>query len=160
MKHPQVLDDHSDDESGTQTGQGGQTGAIEFRFHDFMQLPPRDDALPPQELKRLLIMHKELHKSLVKKQKEKRRTRANQKDNKFTQNYSLQNGFGGGRSKFKAHPLKDKAQFSGIEEVLPADFNADTNPEMQDKLENRNELKHRLTNQPKYTSPRPRAPGG
>ncbi len=158
MSYPKELRDTHIDEDGRQTGQGGRTGEIQFRFHDMMQLPPRDDALPPQELKRLLITHKELHKSLVKKQKEKRRERENQKTNKFTQNYSLQNGLGGGgQSKFKPHPLKDKAQFSGMEESLPADFNADTNPDLRDKLENR--LENRLTNQPKYSSPRPRYPG-
>ncbi len=46
----------TEEESGAATGTGGQTGAVEFRYHDAYSLGPRDDMLPPTEINRLLAV--------------------------------------------------------------------------------------------------------
>jgi hypothetical protein len=170
---------HTGTETGSETGgetggegKGGQAGEIRFRFRDAAQLPPRDDALPPSEIKRLLIVHKELHKSRVDNQKTTRKERQALKEGRLNQVASYQQrmaGFEGiqGSSKYKQHPISNRAQFAGIDKQLigiPTEFNAETNLEMRDKLENKNRLTHRnelrneLRNENRYT-PKFRPPG-
>ena len=68
-------------------------------------------------------------------------------------------GLGGGSgntSRFKKHPISDKAQFSGIDKQVvgvPSLNEADTNAEMKEQLDNRLENKYR--NVPRF-NPRPR----
>lgn len=143
-------------------GQGGVGGKIHFRFRDAASLPPRDDVLPPTEIKRLLTVQSGLHKDRVDKQKLTRKERAAIKAGKkhLVSNYTQGLGQGnfGGSSRFKQHPITNKAQFSGIDKQtigLPTEFDAETNAEMRDRLENR--FQHR--NVPKF-NPKPRPMGG
>lgn len=144
-----------DDEEGSGQageGQGGAAGKIHFRYRDAMSLPPRDDVLPPNEIKRLLQVHETLHKSRVDKQRQTRKERDALKQNK--NNLTQQRGYGQGLgpssgSQFKQHPISLKAYFSGIDKQMvsvPTELEADTNPEMQEKLENR----FRLTHSPRH----------
>ncbi len=147
------LDDDLNDESGSQTGgegKGGQTGKIIYRYRDAASLPPRDDALPPGEIKRLLIVHADLHKAYTEKQKVTRKERAALKEGKkiLAHRQQLGMGGGGGLSNYKKHPLTNRAQFSGMDKQiigLPTELEANTNQELQDKLENR--YQHRFTPQ-------------
>jgi hypothetical protein len=153
-----IQDDDDDSASGSF---GGQTGEIAFRFHDAMQVSNRDDLLPPEEIRRLLIVHKETHKGRVDKQKVNREQRNALKEGVYVApTVAQQLGRGGsGSSAFKKHPISDMAQFSGIDKQvigIPSNNEADTNPEQKDKLENR--LQNRLQNTPKF-NPRPRPPG-
>ena len=140
-----------DEEEGGE-GQSGVGGKIHFRYKDAASLGPRDDMLPPHEIRRLLEVHGSLHKQRVDKQKLTRQERAALKEGKVhlksaTQQASaLRNG---GISKYKKHPISNKAQFSGMDRQMigvPSEFDAETNLEMRDKLENR--FTHRNT--PKF----------
>jgi hypothetical protein len=149
-----------DDEGESGEGKGGKTDAVHFRFRDAASIPPRDDVLPPTEIKRLLIVHQELHKGYVDKQKMTRKERAALKEGKLhlVRNYQQARGYQGGFSGYKKHPISNKAQFSGIDKqtsFLPTEFDAETNLEMREKLENR----FTLMNRPKF-SPKPRPRGG
>jgi hypothetical protein len=153
-----------DEEEGG--GTGGQTGEIEFRYQDAMSVAKRDDLLPPGEIKRLLIVHKDVHKLRVDNQKALREQRAVLKEGKYvapTVAQQLAAGRGGGRSSpYKTHRLTQHAQFSGMVDQkmvgIPSENNAETNPEMKDKLENRLELGNKLTARPQF-HPKPRPPG-
>ena len=69
------FNDH-DEEEGSATG--GRSGEVEFR--DFLAAGDRlrDDQLPPDERKRLLNNHKDIHESNVKKQKTLRDARVDE----------------------------------------------------------------------------------
>jgi hypothetical protein len=148
------LDDDEDD-----SGQSGQTGQIAFR--DFLAANERlrDDLLPPDEKKRLLIVHRDLHKDYVKKQKEAQDQRQALKEGKVSLHaYRQEKGLSGTAHAFSNHPiLSNKAQFSGIDKqvnALPNENLAETNPKNRHELELR--LTNRLTNQPKNTfNPKP-----
>ncbi len=139
-----INQDEKDDESGT-TGEGGVAGGIHFRYQDAMSIAPRDDVLPPHEIKRLLLLHKELHKEYVVKQKLERQNRKKLKaEGKML---SAARGHDAGqRSLFRDHPLlSKKAQFNGADRQVTPDPNANmanTNEGQQ------NELQHRLAPQP------------
>lgn len=156
--------------AGTDTGTGGiggSTGEIAFRYKDPMSGPNRDDLLPASEIKRLLIVHKELHKERVDKQRSTRAERAAKKEGRYiplTVEQQIRNGLrsgsAGGSSKYKKHRISDKAQFSGIDKQVVgiASINeAQTNEKARDALENKleNRLQNRAT--PKF-NPRPRGP--
>jgi hypothetical protein len=165
-------DDEIDDTDGTGTGSlfdgeqggtggtgGGQTGKIEFRFHDAMQITSRDDNLPANEIKRLEFVHKDVHKEWVKKQMHTRIERAARKEGqpgvRVPAQYRAGYGGDGGMSRFKKHPISDK--FRGMADpqvnAVPNLNDSQTNSELKDKLEN--QLRHRLQNAPKF-NPRPR----
>ena len=150
-----------DSEEGGKSGTGGKSGEIHFKFRDAMSLPPRDDALPPSELKRLLTVHVELHKQRVDKQKTSRQERAAIKAGKthiqsLNQRALGQSG-GGSGSKYKKHPISNSAYFSGDRQTigLPTEYNAETNLEAGEKLENRF-----VNRQVPRFNPKPRPPGG
>ena len=161
--------DIPDEEEGGSGGEssGGSTGEIHFRYKDAMSVEPRDDLLPPSEIKRLLAVHKELHKDRVDKQKITRKERKALKEGRVTrvaeQGFRVGRGFGGGAgrySPYKQHRIAQKAQFSGMDKQvigLPSENRAETNEEQRDalenRLENRNEL--RFQNTPKF-NPKPR----
>lgn len=123
----------------------GQGGKIEF--HDFVTGPVslRDDQLPADELRRLLSIHKDASEDRIKKQKELRDLRKEQKEgNKLRQTgQGLSSGMG---AQYPQHPiLSDK--FRG------ADPTVNPNPSeniSQTNEANRNELQHKyqLTHQP------------
>jgi hypothetical protein len=155
-----------DDNSGEQGtgGTGGQTGAIEFRYHDALATPARDDYLPPDEIRRLIIVHRDLHKARVKDQQFAREQRDAKKDGRIsTPNYGRSMGLGsggGGSSQFKKHPISNMAQFSGMDKQvigLASENESKTNAELKEQLEN--QLRNRYTNTPKFIPPRPRPPG-
>jgi len=154
-------------ESGD-TGQGGVTGAVHFRYQDSLATR-RDDALPPTEIRRLLTIHQDLHKEFVNKQKLTRKERKALKEGPRTldsrQGYGSRYGHGAGRvSPYKQHPITSKAQFSGMDRQvigLPNENLQNTNDDKRNELENR--LEHRLENRnelraaPKFNPvPRPR----
>lgn len=153
-----------DDQEGqggqTGEGKGGVAGKIHFRYKDAASLEPRDDMLPPSEIKRLLVVHRELHKSRVEKQKHTRKEREVLKSGRLNQaaSYQLPGSGNTGGSQYKKHPISNKAQFSGIDKQInnvPTELDAETNLEMREKLENR--FVHRQV--PKF-NPKPRPPGG
>ena len=157
--HPE-LEEEDDDRSG------GTTGEIEFHYKDAAQLDNRDDLLTPAEKKRILAVLPEAHKDLVHKQRQTREERKALKEGKKSAELNQKRGLGSGagyQSRFKEHPISQKAQFSGIDRqviALPNQNEAETNPEMKDRLENR--LENRLTNRLQNTktfNPKPRFPG-
>jgi hypothetical protein len=151
-----------DNEDGDE-GVGGKSGQIEFRSSVF-KTALRDDLLPADELRRLLIIHKDIHKEKVIKQKQTRAERAALKEGKQLNNQQTTNNkglrSGGSSSTHLTHPLLGtKPQFDGIDKQVvgvPALNEADTNPELKAELENRLENKYRNT--PKF-NPTPRFPG-
>ncbi len=149
-------------DQGGQTGQGGVAGEIRFRYKDAMSIEPRDDALPLSEINRLLAVHKDLHKAYVDKQKQTRKERKILKEGRASLTsrqdigVGLRRGGQGGNSRYKTHPISNKAQFSGVDRqisALPTENQANTNEEQRNDLENRYEL--RLQNMPKF-NPKPR----
>lgn len=156
---PVALGEQEDDEGG----KGGKTGEIEFRDKGAFLGQRRDDLLPPEELRRLLMVHKEVHKGRVEKQKHTREQRAAQKEGRYVPPRQQQTrGLGGGGSaaKHSNHPLLSaKPQFDGIDKQLvgvPNKNEADTNPEAREALEER--LENKLRNAPRF-NPRPQFPG-
>jgi len=148
----------SDDDSG----EGGKSsGEIQFRYKDILSEGPRDDVLSEGEIKRLLLVHQELHKDHVDKQKATRAERKALKEGK-TPAFSSQShriggsSFGGSASPYKKHPITNKAQFSGIDSqvsAIPSENNAETNADAKEKLENQN--RNVLRHAPKF-NPKPR----
>ena len=147
----------NDKEKGGTDGEsgegGGSSGDIQFRYKDILSDGPRDDALPAGEIKRLLIVHQDLHKERVDKQKLTRKERKAMKEGRvsLSSNYHNQHGMrqhglsGGRASSYKSHPITEKAQFSGIDRqvnFLPTENQSETNLEIKDKLENRYRLQH------------------
>lgn len=156
-------DINQDDDEG---GSDGKQGNIEFRFVDERLKPTRDDLLPPNEIKRLHNVLKDVHKGHVDKQKRTRDERKTLKNGKYVapqQGRSLGGG-GSASHRHSNHPLlSKKAQFDGIDKQvvgIPALNEADTNPDLKAELENRleNRLQNRLQNTPQF-NPRPRFPG-
>lgn len=134
-------DDDSQGSQGSQGGQGGKTGKIGVRVKTEIS---RDDLLAPSEVRRLLQAHQNLHKSYVDKQKQLRKERAAIKEGRkdLAAQLRSQHGRGGsgGLSRYKKHPISNKAQFSGMDKqvsTLPTEFEAETNSEMRNDLENR-----------------------
>lgn len=127
-------------------GRGGKDGKIHFRFKDAASLEPRDDMLSPNELKRLLIVHKDIHKARVDNQRTTMEERKAAKEGRLHQLASHQERLMGMRgnsaaSNFKSnHPLNNHAQFAGIDNKInsiPNQSTVETNQELRDKLENR-----------------------
>jgi hypothetical protein len=157
-------DDNQDDEDSGSAG--GASGEIEFRYRDAASTQPRDDEMSPAELKRLLAVHKDVHKARVDKQKATRQERKIAKEGpvNLTTRKAYTGGMGTGGaafSKYKTHPIA--AKFAGIRDqkisAIPSENTAETNEELkqenQNKNENKNENKLRLQNQPSF-SPKPR----
>lgn len=143
-------------DQGSETGSGGKSGEIGFRFKTEIY---RDEQLPPHEIKRLLQIHKDAHKAQVTKQKLTRKERQALKEGRkdLVSQYRTGYGAGGGNASiYKKHPISNKAQFSGIDKqvsALPTENEADTNPELRDKLENRYNYNYQPT---KQFNPKPR----
>lgn len=152
--------DDQEDEGSGESG-GGASGKIEYRYHDASSTEQRDDLLSPEEKKRLIHVHKDLHKARVDKQKATRKERKAAKEGPVnltaSKAYTGEMGMGGAYSKYKTHPIAIK--FSGIRDqkisAVPSENTAETNKEMQQELENKNENKLRLNYQPGF-NPKPR----
>ncbi|MFZ2314303.1 MAG: hypothetical protein WAW86_01415 [Gammaproteobacteria bacterium] len=140
-------------QNGEETeGTGSNSGQIEFR--DFIRADQsRDDMLPPDEIRRLLVVNKNLHETKVKKQKTLRDERQALKDGKIDLK-DYRHGMAE-QSNYKAHPLlSEKAQFSGRDRQvndLPNENIADTNPADRNELKNNYERKYQPQNAPKFT---------
>lgn len=150
-----------DEEGGSSAIGGGGQGKIEFTDFTGMQgAPLRDDLLPPDEIRRLLVVAASGHKELVKKEKVKRDTiKALKEERMSLQDYRQQ--MGGGANQYKANPiLANKVQFSGASpEVtsIPTDSNTKTNEQNKNELTNEYRLTHQLRYdaQPKF-NPQPK----
>jgi hypothetical protein len=153
-------------EDEKESGEGGSTGIgsgeIHFRYKDILSTGPRDDVLPQDEIKRLLIVHQDSHKDRVEKQKLMYKERQALKEGRTSVRMSVYddrkmgyNFSGASASPHKEHPiLTRKAQFSGIDRQvtsLPTENQADTNLDAKEKLENQYRLRHA----PKF-NPKPR----
>lgn len=140
-----------EDDDG-RTGDGGQSGDVEFR--DFLSSGEtlRDDMLPPDEVKRLLSVHKEGNEARVKKGKETNDKRQQLREGKINaQEYREGKGHGM-ESQYKAHPaLADKAQFHDPQVTLdPNEQVNEANPELQNELRHEYRLKHEPQHQPDF----------
>lgn len=137
------LDEEGDDSSGQGSG-------IEFRDFVAGSGSKRDDQLPPDELKRILLIHSEAQEARVKKQKELRDQRKDLKAGKISLDAYRQGKQAGMSSQYPPHPaLSDKAQFSGIDQQnnpVPTENNAQTNEANRNELE----LQYRLRHQPQH----------
>lgn len=119
-----------DDESG----EGGQTGAIEFR--DFLEsgASKRDDALPIGLQKQILNEHQYTHEGRVKNQKALNDKRQDLKERKKA-GHDLGHGAAYEQSDFKPHPLLNTAQFSGDNKTIPTVENtAESNKEEKNEF--------------------------
>lgn len=153
QKYPKKLEDDTSDE----TGSGGKSGHIEFREFIASTESLRDDLLPVDEKKRLLIVHKDTQLDKVKKQKELRDVRQAIKDGKIPlQSYRHGIMEAAANAGFKAHPLSNSAQWSGRDRQiteLPSEHLAETNPKDRDELQLQFSLRHQpeFVNAPKNT---------
>jgi hypothetical protein len=158
------------DDEGGRGSQGGQTGAVEFRYRDILSTDARDDVLPESEARHLLAVFEDDHKERVDRQKRTRKERDDIKNGRVqANNYDALGlrigggGGGGGTSPYKTHPLSNHAQFSGATDRkvtgVPSDSLAETNDDAKDKLINDYDLTyqhtHKLQNAPKF-NPKPR----
>src|SRR5579864_3712730 len=94
FKKKQNKEDEDEDKGG------GKSGKINLRFKTEVL---RDDLLSPDEMRRLLLVHADLHKANVDKQKVLRKERADLKSGK-KQDHQLGQGLGQRNSRFKKHP--------------------------------------------------------
>ncbi len=147
-------DNTEDEEGGTSTGRsGGSSGEVLFHFETFVE--KRDDLLSFEEIKRLRLVEKGLHKEITNKQKLIIKERdAAKKGIKPHQNNVNANQFGGNDfgSNFKTHPISNTAQFSGAEKQVvgvPNLGKIQTNERDQKKLVD--EFTHQLTLKNKNT---------
>lgn len=146
-------------------GISGQTGEIKFHYRDILSTDPRDDALPEAEIRRLLLVHEDIHKERVDKQKATRKERDDIKNGRVnTKNYDslgLRKGAGdsGSVSPYKSHPVSNYAQFSGATDRkvtgVPSDSLAETNDDIKQDLLDKLELRFQHKNVPKF-NPKPR----
>ena len=150
------FNDH-DEEEGSATG--GRSGEVEFR--DFLAAGDRlrDDQLPPDERKRLLNNHKDIHESNVKKQKTLRDARVDLRNGKTSlENY--RNGLAGAEStsQYKPHLiLANAAQFSGQDRQIaqvPDKNISEANEADRNRLENEYRLRHQPELGPRF-NPKP-----
>jgi len=155
-------DNSEDGDSGDSSHSGTGTSGVDFHL-DFLTGENRDDLLAPEDLKRLLKIHHDLHYELVKKQKTERKTRLDAKEGKrpiIPNTYTGGTGFSTSNNALKTHPITHKAYFSGIDKkvTLNASENENiANEESKKELEHRYELQNRLqhTQTPKF-NPKPR----
>jgi hypothetical protein len=107
-----------------------------------------------------LQIHQDLHKAYVDKQRITKAERNQIK--KETPAQANQRSLGQGKgntSRYKAHPISTKAQFSGIDRQvapLPSENAANTNEKLRDALENKLENRYNYRHQPTVAmKPRP-----
>ena len=153
---------HNRDEEEEGSATGGRSGDVEFR--DFLASGDRlrDDQLPPDEKKRLLNNHKDIHQSTVEKQKSLRELREDLRNGK-TNLQDYRNNLPGAeaRSQYKPHLiLADKAQFSGDRQTnqVPNENAANTNDADRNRLENEYRQKYQPQPGPAF-NPKPQMPG-
>ena len=157
-----MQDEDKDDEGGKNGGHGESgKGGAGVRYRDPFAVKQRDDMLPPAEIKRLLLLHKEIHKGRVEKQKIARKERDAVKEKRPGAVAGHGQGYGAGvqSNAARQHPTLSKAaQFSGIDKQvvpLPHDNLAETNQDQKQELEFRHELRHQHQLTQKF-NPKPR----
>lgn len=163
MRHfyASLLMRQQEDGDGRGSGSGGQ-GKLDFKdFTGITGQPMRDDVLPPDEMRRLLIIAARGHKESVKKEKTKRDgIKALKEEKTSLQDYRQQ--MSAGANQYKANPkLADKVQFSGASpEVshIPNDSLTNTNEEAKNEKKNEYRLTHQLRNEPQF-NPQFKPPG-
>lgn len=134
MKDPKNPQLNEEDESGGES-KGGTTGEIVFRY-DVLSEGPRDDALPPVNIKHALAIHKDLHKHYVDKQKQERKQRMAVKEGKLAPYVAQQqSGYGMGNNQYKKRPGMEK--FRGDKQTTPDPTQNDlkANQELQNQLQ-------------------------
>lgn len=157
---------HDDQDGDGDTGHSGSSGEIQFRYKDAYSVDPRDDVLPQPEIDRLLVIHKELHKDLVEKQKATKENYLAMKNGQTAKNaaqYSL--GRHGGATHSSSWQFKENPRFKGKPKGMrdkqvdfrPTELDATSNEALRDRLENRLENKLQLQQQPKF-NPKPHFP--
>jgi hypothetical protein len=156
----QLTTDKTDGDESDGSETGGRDGRVAFR--EFVGVEHhRDDLLPPDERKRLLIVHKQVNEQSVKKQKERRDLYKELKEGK-TQLKEFRQGLADSRNErgYKPHAiLANKAQFSGMDRqvnTLPNENSAETNDEQREELQYQYNLQYRpqYANAPK-AAPKP-----
>ena len=128
------------------SGASGASGRVAFRNFLDGAAEVRDDLLPPEEIRRLLSVHKDVHAIEVKKQKALQDQRKAMKEGKISlQSYRQGMQGAGMHSQYKVNPiLANKAQFSGIDRqvnALPTENMAETNEAQRNELENEYRLR-------------------
>src|SRR5690242_8149079 len=110
-KHLAELAEEEGESGEGEGGISGQTGEIKFRYRDILSTEPRDDVLPEAEIRRLLLVHEDIHKERVDKQKATRKERDDIKNGRVRVNANsydglgLRKGGGGNVSSYKKHPV-------------------------------------------------------
>lgn len=139
--------DQSDDRD--QEGGSGQGGKIEFRDFVTGHGSLRDDQLPPDELKRLLSVHSDAVQDRVKKQKDLRDLRREQKEGK-KQRHTGQGLSAGMQSQYPPHPILSEKLRGADPQVNPnpSENNVQTNEANRDELQNKYQLTHQLQPKP------------
>lgn len=151
-----AIDPHNKINKDDDDQTGGSGSSIQFKSF-IGENSNRDDMLPPEELRRLIVVHDDLHRTYVKKQKELLAHRQAVKDGKISVAEYRQGLEGNQNGAFKTNPRLNKAQFSGIDNKvnpLPTENVAETNQEKKQELVYRNELKNRLDQTPRF-NPKP-----
>lgn len=154
-------DYYNQDDEGEGGSTGGVSGNIGLRYQDGLATALRDDLLSPEQLKRLLAVHKEIHLDRVNNQKTTRQERKALKEGPVNLTsrvrYTGGSNFGHGVSghpRFETHPLAIKFSGMNIEPNENIKTNQKSQEELQNRYENRNEL--RLNNQLRRPPPTPR----
>lgn len=163
--------DHNqqDDESGTGSSSGDQTGKVKFRNFIGTGGENRDDLLSADEKRHLLMLHQDLSEAKIKQQKEKRQQYQDLKNGKTTLRHFRDGLVNAGKQAFyRVFPaLANKAQFSGSTDSKvtpnPDQFIAETNQDKRNELKYQPQLTPQNQLRPNYMpkfDPRPRGPGG
>lgn len=132
----------SNEDEGSGSGSGERTQRFKGSLSE-----RRDDALPPEEAKRLLLQHKELNQKAVRDARNEQQNRQALKEGpvNLTSAATRVQGAGSGTrgsSPYKEHPISKKFRGEGKTTPIPDQNIAEINAERQ------NELQNRLTHQP------------
>ena len=109
--------------------------------------------LPPNEVKRLLTVHKEGNEARVKKQKNLQDQRNDMKNGKVSlQDYRQGLKGGGVESGYKSHPVLEKSpQFHDPQvNMLPTENIEQTNDELKNELQHEYQLKYMPQHVPQF----------
>lgn len=139
-----ISDDETDGETGSSSSGGSRSGQIEFKEFVAKTVPLREDLMPPEERKRLLIVHGQINEASVKKQKARREEYKALKEGRMDLHAFRQAGLSGGG--VKPHFLADKRQFSGADKQvnpLGTEHVSETNNDKKNELHYRLELQNR-----------------
>lgn len=131
------------------SGQGGKSGEIQFKWITSLS-EIRDDQLSPEERRRRLLVHKDLHIGLVGKAQKLRQYRDALKKGLITSEtvayqYGFSKGGGGDYSPYKKHPIADKFHGMRDKQELPFPSENKAQTELVNQLQNRYEKRLNYT---------------